>query len=156
MLDKITYRSASEADIAEFIRLEGDEVSAHMAAFVSPRAAEERTSHWQHVLARPDTRNHTIEADGTILGWIASFQRGSDREVTYWIDRSFWGRGIASAALAHLLTVDLVRPLFARVASDNTRSVRVLEKSGFVAVDIERAYAPTRGEEIDELIFRLD
>jgi RimJ/RimL family protein N-acetyltransferase len=58
--------------------------------------------------------------------------------------------------LAHLLTLDPVRPLFARVASDNARSVRVLEKSGFVAVDTERAYAPTRGEEIDELIFRLD
>jgi RimJ/RimL family protein N-acetyltransferase len=156
LLDKITYRGASEADIAEFVRLQGDEVSAHVAAFVSPGTAETRAAHWQQVLARPDAQNYTIEADGTVVGWIASFQRGSDREVTYWIDRSFWGRGIGSAALAHLLTLDPVRPLFARVASDNARSVRVLEKSGFVAVDTERAYAPTRGEEIDELIFRLD
>jgi RimJ/RimL family protein N-acetyltransferase len=155
LLDTVKYRTASESDIADFVRLLADEVSAHVAAFVNPGTAASRAAHWQHVLALPDAQNYTIEAGGIVVGWVASFQRGPDREVTYWVDRSLWGRGIGSAALAHLLTLDRVRPLFARVASDNARSVRILEKSGFVPVDTERAYAPTRGVEIDELIFRL-
>jgi RimJ/RimL family protein N-acetyltransferase len=42
-----------------------------------------------------------------------------DTEITYWIDRSVWGQGIASQALALLLDLVPVRPLYARAASDN-------------------------------------
>ncbi|MDX1428893.1 MAG: hypothetical protein R3282_01345, partial [Rhodothermales bacterium] len=69
LLHRITYRSASKDDIAEFVRLQEDEVSANMAAFVVQRTAEERAAHWQNVLALADALNYTIEADGSILGW---------------------------------------------------------------------------------------
>jgi RimJ/RimL family protein N-acetyltransferase len=46
----------------------------------------------------------------------------ADTEVTYWIDRSFWGQGIAGRALALLLESVRVRSLDARAASDNVRS----------------------------------
>ncbi|WP_246158531.1 GNAT family N-acetyltransferase [Catellatospora sichuanensis] len=62
------------------------------------------------------------------VGSIASFVIEGDTEVTYWIDRSFWGRGIASRALGLLLELNPVRPLFARVVSDNIGSLKVLQK----------------------------
>ena len=52
-------------------------------------------------------------------------------EVTYWIDRSFWGRGFTSRALELLLHEVSVRPIRTRVASDNIGSLRVLQKVGF-------------------------
>ena len=48
------------------------------------------------------------------------------------------------------------RPLYARRASDNVGSLRVLEKAGFRRVGVNRDFAPGRGEEIEETILRLD
>ena len=62
---------------------------------------------------------------------IASFVLEGDTEVTYWIRRDRWGRGIATAALAELLRQVTVRPLFARIAADNAGSARVLLRNGF-------------------------
>jgi Acetyltransferase (GNAT) domain len=76
--------------------------------------------------------------------------------VTYWIGRSYWGKGIASDALNAFLVVDLSRPLHARVASDNVASRRVLEKCGFRVIATERNVAEARSAEIEELVLRLD
>ena len=67
-----------------------------------------------------------------------------------------WGRGIASAALQILLAETAERPVYARAASDNAGSLRVLERAGFRRVGVDRGFAPGRGEEIEETILRLD
>ena len=79
----------------------------------------------------PEATNRVITLDGRLVGSIASFVIDGDAEVTYWIDRSFWGQGIASRALALLLESVHVRPLFARAASDNAGSLKVLQRAGF-------------------------
>jgi hypothetical protein len=75
--------------------------------------------------------------------------------VTYWVDRTQWGKGIASAALQILLVETAERPLYARAASDNIGLLRVLEKAGFRRIGANRDFAPGRGEEIEETILRL-
>ncbi|MCB0662863.1 MAG: GNAT family N-acetyltransferase, partial [Saprospiraceae bacterium] len=75
---------------------------------------------------------------------------------TYWIDRAYWGQGIASKALATFLTLEPTRPLYGRVAFDNMGSQKVLEKCGFIKVGTDKGFANARGMEIEELIFRLD
>jgi RimJ/RimL family protein N-acetyltransferase len=77
-------------------------------------------------------------------------------EVTYWIDRPAWGKGIATRALALLLELVTTRPLHARAASDNAGSLRVLQKCGFKAVGTETSFAAGRNENIEETILRLD
>jgi len=79
-----------------------------------------------------------------------------EREVTYWIGRSYWGRGIATSALRAFLTIDRSRPLHARVAHDNVASHRVLEKCGFRLVATERGFAEARSGEIEEFVLRLE
>jgi RimJ/RimL family protein N-acetyltransferase len=54
------------------------------------------------------------------------------------------------------LTVELTRPLHARVADDNIGSHRVLEKCGFRVIATERSFAEARSCEIEELVLRLD
>jgi RimJ/RimL family protein N-acetyltransferase len=76
--------------------------------------------------------------------------------VTYWVDRTLWGKGIATAALQQLLAHTAERPVFARAASDNAGSLRVLEKVGFKRVGADRGFAAGRGEEVEEAILRLD
>ncbi|MGH3354806.1 MAG: GNAT family N-acetyltransferase [Nocardioidaceae bacterium] len=81
-------------------------------------------AHYQRVRSDPDNTNRAIEEDGALAGMIASFTVDGDREVTYWIDRARWGRGIASAAVQTFLTRESQRPLFARAAAHNLGSTR--------------------------------
>lgn len=96
-----------------------------------------------------------VTADGGFAGTAASLTVDGDREVTYWITRHARGRGVASAALRLLVAREAERPLYARVAADNEASIAVLRKNGFSEIRRQRAYAPARGEEIDELVFAL-
>ncbi|OYC98205.1 GNAT family N-acetyltransferase [Microbacterium sp. Yaish 1] len=96
-----------------------------------------------------------VTDDGGFAGTAAAFTVDGDREVTFWITRHAQGRGVASAALRLLVAREAERPLYARVAADNAASIAVLTKNGFSEIRRQRAYAPARGEEIDELVFAL-
>ena len=61
----------------------------------------------------------------------------------------------ATAALTALLKLVKTRPLYGSAACDNAGSIRVLEKCGFAFVRKERGFAAARGEEIDEVVFKL-
>jgi RimJ/RimL family protein N-acetyltransferase len=54
------------------------------------------------------------------------------------------------------LQLEATRPLYARAASDNAASIRVLTKCGFLIVGEGRGFAHGRGEETDEVVLRLD
>ena len=47
-------------------------------------------------------------------------------------------------------------PLYARAASDNAASIRVLTKCGFRIAGEGRGFAHGRNEETDEVVLRLD
>ncbi len=49
-----------------------------------------------------------------------------------------------------------VRPLFARAATDNLGSLRVLQKCGFEVVGRNKEFAHGRGADTEEYILRLD
>ena len=97
-----------------------------------------------------------MRLQGEVVGSVGAYAIEGDTEVTYWIRRDLWGRGLATAALAELLSLVTVRPVRARVAADNVGSTRVLLRNGFTRVGEETAYAEARGEEIKECIYRLD
>jgi RimJ/RimL family protein N-acetyltransferase len=128
-----------------------------MAAFTH-RDPDDRAAfdaHRARVGAAPGVTERAIIADGVLAGTIASFVMEGDTEVTYWLDRKFWGQGIAGQALAQLLELVPVRPIWGRAASDNAASVRVLRRAGFEIVGTEIGFAKARGEEIEETVLRL-
>jgi len=151
-------REMRDEDLAVLFEHWADPVAAHMAAFTAPdhmdRDAFERR--WSRIRADETTINRVIVADGEVAGTIGSWGDPGEREVTYWIGRSYWGKGIATCALKAFLSVDLSRPLRARVAFDNVASRRVLEKCGFRVVGTERGFAGARSAEIEEKVLRLD
>jgi len=155
---KLTLREGREEDLPVLFEQWADPVAAHMAAFTAPdhmdRSAFERR--WSRLRADETVLVRVIVVDGDVVGTIGSWGEPGEREVTYWIGRSYWGRGIATGALAALLAVDRSRPFHARVASDNVASRRVLEKCGFRVVATERGVAEARAAEIEEFVLRLD
>lgn len=113
-------------------------------------------THWKKTLSDPSNQNQTILYHGRVVGYVARFELLGKPSIAYWIGKEFWGRGIATEALRLFLHRLAERPLYARVASDNHGSIRVLEKAGFVREGKETSFANARKMRIEELILRLD
>ena len=155
---RCVLREVRDEDLAVMFKQWADPVAARMAAFTAPeqmdRDAFERR--WSRLRADETVINRVIVVDGDVAGSIGSWGDPDEREVTYWIGRSYWGKGIATGALNAFLTVDPSRPLHARVAYDNVASHRVLEKCGFRVIATERGFAEARSREIEEFVLRLE
>jgi RimJ/RimL family protein N-acetyltransferase len=128
-----------------------------MAAFTAKDPNDRRAfdAHMSRVRESPDVFHRMITVDGRAVGSIASFVTEGDTEITYGVARSMWGRGIGAHALALFLDMVSVRPLHARAASDNSRSLRMLQKAGFKIVGTEVSYANARNADIEETILIL-
>lgn len=150
----IALRAVVESDLPIFYEHQRDAQSVAMAAFPArDRAAH--TLHWSKIMKDPSTTLRTILSAGEIAGNIVSWDGANGREVGYWIGRQFWGRGIATQALALFLQEVRARPLVAHVARHNTASRRVLEKCGFVVAGAAGALSGPGQEPVAELILRL-
>jgi RimJ/RimL family protein N-acetyltransferase len=154
---EVVLREVHDSDLPVFFRQMNDPEACRMAAFTArdPSDWDAFEAHWKRVRAS-DAVNRTVLADGDVVGSAAVYGEPGEREVTYWIDRAYWGRGIATAALRELLVEVPERPLYARAAADNSGSRRVLEKCGFRLTAHARGFANARGEEIDEVVLTLD
>ena len=128
-----------------------------MAAFTraDPSDRAEFDAHYQRVRSDPANLLLAIDDGVGLAGTIGSFTLQGAREVTYWIDPSRWGRGLASAALSAFLRLEVTRPLMARVAEHNLGSAKVLTRAGFVRVGSETAYADGLGRDVVEHIYCL-
>lgn len=146
-----------ESDLDALFRQMSDPVSVRMAAFTAedPNDRQRFDAHMATVMRSPENTLRAVTWEGDLVGSISSFVLDGRTEVTYWLDRAVWGRGIATRALGLLLEVVRVRPLYARAASDNAGSLRVLGKAGFEIIGTETAYASARRSEIEETILRL-
>jgi RimJ/RimL family protein N-acetyltransferase len=155
---RCVLREVRDEDLAVLFEQWADPVAVRMAAFTPPdhmdRDAFERR--WSRLRADESVITRAIVVDGDVVGTIGSWGAADERELTYWIGRSYWGKGIATCALSEFLTVDPTRPIHARVAHDNVASHRVLEKCGFRVVATDRGFAHARSAEIEELVLRLD
>ena len=149
---RCVLREVRDEDLPLLFEQWTDPIAGRMAAFTTPDQADwdafERR--WSRLRADESVINRAIVVDGEVTGTIGSWGDPGEREVTYWIGRSHWGKGIATGALSAFLAVDLSRPLHARVAYDNVASRRVLEKCGFRFVATERGFAQARSAEIEE------
>ncbi|MFG2349103.1 GNAT family N-acetyltransferase [Streptomyces phaeochromogenes] len=154
---EVVLRAVHDSDLPVFFRQMMDPESVRMAAFTAkdPTDRDAFDAHWKRIRSSPDV-NRTVLVDGDVVGSVAVYGPPDEREVTYWIDRAYWGRGIATGALRALLAAVPERPLTARAAADNAGSLRVLQKCGFRVSGQDRGFANARGEEIDEVVLTLE
>lgn len=153
----VALRDVTEDDLPTFFEQQLDPLASHMAAFTTkdPSDKDAFAAHWTKILADDTITIKTILIDGCMAGHVAQFERFGEPEVTYWIGREYWGKGVATEALSEFLRDVKMRPLYARAAKDNVASIRVLEKCGFTLTAYETGFANARGEEIEEAILRL-
>lgn len=154
---EITLRPTTIADLHHLFVFQLDPEAQHLAAF-TPKDPANKIAYlekYTNILRNPTTNNQTILVNNTIAGSLAKFILEGHAEITYWLDKQFWGQGIASEALKKFLEEELTRPIYGRVAFDNFGSQKVLEKCGFTKVGTDRGFANARQAEIEEFIYRL-
>jgi RimJ/RimL family protein N-acetyltransferase len=154
----ITLRDVETSDISIFFEQQLDPEADRMAAFVSKDRQDRAVfdAHWKRIMDSAGILNKTILRGEEIAGHISCYPQEGELEVTYWIGKEHWGKGVATQALKRLLQEISHRPLFARVAKDNIGSITVLQKCDFKIIGESKDFAQGRGEETEEYIFRLD
>jgi RimJ/RimL family protein N-acetyltransferase len=130
MNHSIHLRNVIESDLPILFEHQADPVANEMAAFPA-RDREAFMAHWTKILKIESNVTRTIVYDGQVAGTMMCFEMEGKFEVGYWIGREYWGKGIATRALALLLKQVKTRPLYGYVVKHNTGSRRVLEKCGF-------------------------
>ena len=134
MITDPVLRKVEEYDLPIFFQHQMDPVANHMAAFTARDPSDRAAfmAHWTKLLSAATVIARTIVCDGNVVGNIMSYLEDDRPEVTYWIAREHWGKGIATRALSAFLTrFDTGRSIYARASLDNIGSQRVLEKCGF-------------------------
>jgi RimJ/RimL family protein N-acetyltransferase len=147
-------RDVVETDIPIFFEHQREPEANAMALFPA-RDEEAFNAHWRKLLADENVVKKTIVSGGAVAGNILCFERHGRHEVGYWIGKEFWGKGLATHALAELLEEVGTRPLYATVATTNVGSLKVLEKCGFRVVDSRTELDEGWGGEVEELILEL-
>lgn len=154
---QIKLRRTEKSDLEFLFQFQLDEEAIYLAAF-TPKDPTDKEAYFEKFtrhLNDPTINNQTILVDETIVGSVAKFEMEGNSEITYWIDRNFWGKGIATTALKKFLTIENTRPIFGRVAFDNLGSQKVLEKCGFVKIGTDKGFANARQKETAEFIYKL-
>ncbi len=144
----IYLRKTVRADVPSLFKIQLDPAGNHLAG-TKPRDRAAFDARWEEILREPqhpETRvtPRVIIADGVLVGSINVFPQEGTDSIGYWIAREFWGRGIATRAIALLIGEVATRPLYARVSSHNTASRRALERNGFVVISRDHAPATDR------------
>ncbi|MFD2080627.1 Protein N-acetyltransferase, RimJ/RimL family [Actinopolymorpha cephalotaxi] len=154
----VRLRAVEDADLPVFFGHLQDPEAIRMAAFTpaDPSDGDAFAARWQRIRTHPTGIVRTILADGQVAGHVASYESGGDTEVTYWLGREHWGRGVATLALRAFLTEVTLRPLRARAVQDNAASLRVLQRCGFRVCGQDRGFANGRGAEVAEFVLVLD
>ncbi|MEV8267153.1 GNAT family N-acetyltransferase [Microbacterium sp. NPDC076911] len=153
----IDLRELGDDDLDATFEMMRDSAAVELAAFTASDPNDRaRFDEWiARERSNSDVSLHVVTEAGGFAGTAATFMTDGDREVTFWIARHAWGRGVATAALHLLVSREPTRPLFARVASHNVPSIAVLEKCGFTEVSRNTDFAPGLGRHVEEIVFTL-
>ena len=150
----VWLRPVQPGDLPRMYAMQLDPEANRMAVTI-PRTGEAFDSHWAKALADPGNTTRAVLVGEAMVGYIACFPMDGQDHVGYWIDRAYWGMGIASRALHLLLREVAKRPLVATAATSNTASLRVLQKCGFAVEQVRLSPASERYPECEEAVLVL-
>jgi RimJ/RimL family protein N-acetyltransferase len=150
----VALRDVQQSDLETLFEHQRDPEAFRMAV-VPSRDREAFMCQWGKILADTTGMARAIMLGDQLAGNVVSFNRDGRRMLGYWIGKEFWGRGVASAAVAQFLDIEKTRPLHAWVAVSNVGSMRVVKKCGFVVEKMEKTPGLEDGEMIDDCLLVL-
>jgi len=127
-------------------------------AIVQPYALEDASGWIEH--SRNNEYIKAIEYRGDLIGCISAtlgdFEYNRSAELGYWLGKAFWNQGIATEAVSlfgnALFNSTNIDRLFVSVVSENTASIKVLEKNGYILEGTLRKASFKNGRFYDEVL----
>ena len=153
-------------DDAELLQKHADNPNVYaflMDRFPHPYTMDDAVNWVNLILRQNPVVTFVIAVDDKLAGVIGLELRDDIYRkaplLGYWLGEEFWGRGIASEAVKLLTnyafsTLDIVR-IQAGVLSNNHRSMRVLEKAGYVKEGVLKSNIFKNGEVLDEWVYGM-
>ena len=117
MTSELFLRDAVHSDLPIFFEQQLDREASYMAAFTAkdPTNQEAFTAHWRKILADTTVSIKTIVFNGQVVGSVLSYEDEGKPEVSYWLGKEYWGKGLATWALREFLTYhNKTRPIYAQ------------------------------------------
>ena len=161
VLDRCEVRSWEAGDVASLVaHANNPRVAAALRDRFPHPYTKKDAIEWLRTARRADPEtSFAIAVNGEAVGGIGfSVLPDCERvsaEVGYWLGEAFWGRGIATEALAsvtrHAFEHFALTRLFALPFAHNVASCRVLEKAGYVLEGRLRRSAIKDGRIVDQL-----
>ncbi|RKD90517.1 GNAT family N-acetyltransferase [Mangrovibacterium diazotrophicum] len=94
-----------------------------------------------------------------LAGFILSNDKFRLGEIYYKLNPAFWGNGYATEVAKRLIKLGFedfnLHKVEAGVATENSKSIRVLEKSGMTREGLRRKILPIRGQWIDNFHYAI-
>ncbi len=109
-MSQFALRPVEVRDLDAIFEQMRDPESVRVAAFTSedPNDRSAFDAHMAKVMSSSENTLRAIICDSRLVGTIASYVSEGATEVTYWIDRTCWGQGIATRVpCRHVLADDL-------------------------------------------------
>jgi [ribosomal protein S5]-alanine N-acetyltransferase len=128
-------------------------------AFPHPYTRQDGRAYLRCVRSASPETTFAIAVEGAAVGSIGFVLRTDvervSAEIGYWLGEAFWGRGIATEALAaitrHAIDAHALTRVYALPFARNAASCRVLEKAGYVIEGRLRRSAVKDGVVVDQL-----
>jgi len=157
-MPNLQLRPSVAEDINHFYTYQLDPEANYLAAFTAkdPQDKAAYLEKYTRLLNLPTVNMQTIIMNNTIAGTVTKFEINGEAEVSFWIDKQFWGQGVATKALQMFLEIETTRPIFGHAAFDNFGSQKVLAHCGFIKIGVSKGFANARQAEIEEIVFKLD
>ena len=108
-LTSVVLRNVERGDLPFFFEHQLDPEATSMAGFPI-RDKKSFMAHWTRLLDDESVVKKTILFQDEVAGNVVSFEQSGEREVGYWIGKDYWGKGIATRALAAFLSLEERRP----------------------------------------------
>lgn len=123
--------------------------------------AKETVQRFINAYGNPDFYGWAIEFQGNLIGTIGAYDYDSEKnqiEIGISIERSLWGNGFAAESLTGLLQYltehEGIEVITAWCASENTGSMKAMQKAGMTQIAIEKGALEVEGKKFDKLIYQ--
>jgi RimJ/RimL family protein N-acetyltransferase len=132
-------------------------------SFPHPYTMEDAESWVANMLNLNPNYNFVIDIGGEAAGSVGiHFREDIYRKtalIGYWLGENYWGKGIMPQAVQFMVNytfenLDILR-LQAGILSNNPRSMRVLEKAGFVKEGVLKKSIIKNGVVLDEHVYGI-
>ena len=135
--------------------LSDERVSRYLAALPCP-LDDRSLSDYMDFLCGSGQVSRILELDGDFAGVVSH-----STQLTFWVDYSFWRKGLASSAVEWVIVnhfrLSGAQPIFAEVQSSNEKSMNLLKKLGFrKSEQVKRRFSFVSERAESFLVFELN